>query len=878
MGPLAEFIRRMLGRGEGMAAPLIDEEELRAAFRSRYHSFKLLLTANSKALEIITDLENALRGDQPFGMSFVRSKSTAVCVNVLRMVQHLEELAPTKYSELFSVFEAIRSRLDAILSTGRVARGDRFTAPLADIDATMLDEVGPKMANVAEVRNRLGISVPPGFVVTSAAYDKFIATNDLRTEIDRRIQAAEKEDMEELYTLSANIQQLVIDSPLPEAVERAIMDAYTALERESHDNVRVSVRSSALGEDVAGTGFAGQFRSELNVGPEDIVHAYKEVVAAKYSLPAVAYRLSRGIPDEAVAMCVGVMAMVDAVAGGVMYSRDPLDIRDDSIVINSLWGLPKAVVDGSEEPDLFIVSRRPDLHVERKQIGFKERQFTCDPEEGICRMELTDDEASVPSLTDRQALDLAAVAVKVEDHYGSARDIEWAIDTTGQIVVLQCRPLQQESSVRAVAEPCDESCDGAPLLANGGVTVSRGVASGPVFRVSRESDKLRFPQGAVMVTRQALPTWASLLGRASAVVTEMGGVTGHLATVAREFGVPALFGLPGVMENLADETVVTVDADARGVYEGRVESLLSLVRPKKNLMQGSAVFNTLRSVLELVAPLNILDPDSPEFHPRKCRTLHDITRFIHEKAVEEMFSFCKDHRYSRHASKQMMDKVPMQWWVVDLDDGFKSPIEGKFVRIEDIASIPMLALWEGIIAIPWEGPPPVNAGGFMSVLVQATANPGLDPALSSPYSVRNYFMISKNFCSLSSRFGFHFSTVEALVGDRAAENYVSFVFKGGAADRPRRVKRASLVAGVLEEFGFHVEVKEDGVSARFEGHPEDLVKSRLVILGYLIMHTRQLDMVMADQASVSTYRTRLTDQIKEILQPYPASVTNSRSQ
>ena len=336
--------------------------------------------------------------------------------------------------------------------------------------------------------------------------------------------------------------------------------------------------------------------------------------------------------------------------------------------------------------------------------------------------------------------------------------------------------------------------------------------------------------------------------------------------------------LSGVMENLADETVVTVDADARRVYEGRVESLLSLVMPKKNLMRGSAVFNTLRSVLELVAPLNILDPDSPEFHPRKCRTLHDITRFIHEKAVEEMFSFCKDHRYSRHASKQMMDKVPMQWWVVDLDDGFKSPVKGKFVRIEDIASIPMLALWEGIIAIPWEGPPPINAGGLMSVLLQATANPGLDPALSSPYSVRNYFMISKNFCNLSSRFGFHFSTVEALVGDRAAENYVSFVFKGGAADRPRRVKRASLVAGVLEEFGFHVDVKEDGVSARFEGYPEDLVKSRLVILGYLIMHTRQLDMVMADQASVSTYRNRLTDQIKEILQPQPASVTNSRSQ
>jgi pyruvate,water dikinase len=251
--------------------------------------------------------------------------------------------------------------------------------------------------------------------------------------------------------------------------------------------------------------------------------------------------------------------------------------------------------------------------------------------------------------------------------------------------------------------------------------------------------------------------------------------------------------------------------------------------------------------------------------------LHDITRFVHEKAVEEMFTFCKDPRFSRRSSKQLLGEVPMQWWVVDLDDGFETPVEGKFVRIESIASKPMLALWEGMIAIPWEGPPPMAAGGFMSVLLQATANPGLDPTLSSPYSVRNYFMISKNFCSLSSRFGFHFSTVEVLMGDRAVENYVSFVFKGGAADRSRRVKRAALVAGILEDFDFHVQVKEDGVSARLEGHPEDFVRSRLLILGFLIMHTRQLDMVMADQAAVYSYRMRLTGHIREILQRHPSS-------
>ncbi len=866
MTSLIQFIKEYIWKNRGrQIRPTSGPPELQAAFSARYHYFKLLLAANNRALELMADLQKALEGNQPFGLSFVRSNCTAISVNVFRMIKYLEQMAPGKYTQLFDRFKTIQDRISTLLIQKKAPDRGPLVIPFHSIDRDLVDLVGMKMAYLAELKNRIHLPVPSGYVITSSAYREFVEHNDLNDEINRRIQATEVEKMDDLYRLSSDIQRLIIDADVPATVEQAILEGYRDLERQAGQEVRVSMRSSALGEDAAGTSYAGQFRSRLNVTREGIIGAYKEVVASMYGLPAVTYRLNQGIPDEEVAMCVGCMNMVGAVASGVMYSRNPLNIKDSSVIVNSAWGLPKAVVDGSVDPDVLVVVRDKPLRIVDKRIMLKKQQYVCNPGEGLSRVDLTGEKSAAQSINDRQVLELASVAITIEEYYGVPQDIEWAAHHDGSIFILQSRPLPQYDEESSPSRVVRDQAFEEEVLIHGGVTAAAGIACGPVFVAKKDIDKLKFPEGAVLVTSQPLPGWASLLNRAVAIVTEVGGVAGHLANVAREFGVPAIFGIPEATKLLDEGQLVTVDAEGLTVYRGRVESLLTYKKPKRNLMQGSPVYETLVGVAAQTVPLNLLDPDSPHFHPTKCETLHDITRFVHEKSVYEIFRFGKEHHFEERSSKQLVHEVPMQWWVINLDDGFKKNVDGKFVHLDNIASIPMLALWEGATAIPWEGPPPVDTRGFMSVLVQATADPALEPAAHSPYAARNYFMISKNFCSLSSRFGFHFTTVEAFVSNRPTGNYVSFTFKGGAADYSRRVKRTVLVGRILEEFGFRIQLKEDNLAARLEVGDAEFMKDRLRILGYLIIHTRQLDMVMSDPVSVETYRTKFRDEINSVL-------------
>lgn len=860
---MIDKILKYLGLREKLIHHDDDEaEQIRIDFKDRYHNFKLLLNANNKALEIMGDIEQALQGDEPFGMAFIRSNVTAVSVNVFKLIKYLCELSPGKYEELFERFESIQNEISELLEHKKAISDPNFVLPIEQVLKESADSTGSKMANLGEIKNRIGLDVPSGFAITSRAYYRFLSHNDLQAEINRRFIAADLDNMDDLYKLSSDIQLMIIRGEIPDDLKHDMMNQWRLMKREKGSSLTVAMRSSALGEDGINSSFAGQYKSELNVSPDHFFHSYKQIVASKYSLQAISYRLNRGFRDEDIAMCVGCIQMIDAAAGGVIYSRNPLNKADDTIFINSSWGLPKIIVDGGGSCDTFKISRGKTLCITSRDIKIKETKYICLSEEGISKIETDETEKNSQSITDETALILAEKAVLIEDYYGVPQDIEWAIDSRGKIFFLQCRPIVHiEDDFHEIGELPEELEK--RVIERGGITASPGAASGKVHIVSKGLDVLEFPEGAVLVTHQALPRWASILNRASAVITEQGNFAGHLASVAREFRIPAILGIPGITDKIKTGDLITVDATGHRIYDGRIEELLTKTKQTKHIMDGSPVFLTLKKISRNIIPLSLVDPDSTDFKPANCKTYHDITRFAHEKSVTEMFDFGRKRKFPERSSKQLHYKVPMQWWILNLDDGFKQEIKSKYVKIENIDSVPMLALWEGIIAVVWDGPPPIDGKGLASIMFQATTNTALNVGTKSKYSERNYFMISKNFCSLSTRLGFHFSTLEALVGERKIENYVSFRFKGGAADYERRVLRVKFIGDILEEYGFRIESREDSMSARIEGFDQEVMKDKLRILGYLNIHTRQLDMIMTIPARVAYYKAKMFKDINE---------------
>ncbi|WP_051257684.1 PEP/pyruvate-binding domain-containing protein [Desulfovibrio cuneatus] len=861
-----QFFKKLLGKA-GQPPLSHDEEEIfRQAFKTRGDNFKLLLSANKRALEAVAGMEEAMRGSYFFSLSHVRAHCTTVTVNVYNMIKYLNVLTGNReHKELFERWKIIQERIQAELAPKVFPSGGPLVISLDTLNASFSHEVGDKMASLGEASQKLGRRIPAGFVVTASGFRRFVEATGLHEEIPRLIQMTDLTQLDAMFALSERLQALVLAATIPQDLEDAILGEYKKLVAQ-HGPMHLAVRSSAIGEDSPGVSFAGQYRSELNITGENLLKTYKLVVASKYCVTAMSYRLNRGIPDDEVPMCVGCMSMVQATSGGVVYSQDPTQ-PEGRVVINAVPGLPKAVVDGTAELDVFHVSRTPPYEILEQRISLKKERLLCSSGEGIIVAPVPQEEADTPSLTPQQVHELATIAMEFEAFYGMPQDIEWAYDQAGTLILLQSRPLQNSHQEAAVPPP---PAGHVPVLEKG-VCASLGVCSGPVVVVRRDGDMVNFPKGGILLVEQAHSRWAPVLSRASGVISELGGTAGHLASVAREYGIPALFGVEGALEVLQPGQEVTLEAAACRVYAGKVDVVLAReTHTPKSLFAGSPVYTVLAKAMSHIAPLHLLYPESPTFAPAYCETMHDITRYCHEKAVEEMFRV-DENLFAGRCGKQLRYKgSKLQYFVVNLGAGFCSSVEGKYLDVEKVCSMPMLALWQGMIAVPWAGPPAASVRGFFSVMAESASNPDLEITSSSMRMTRNYFMIDKEYCNLQASFGYHFCTVEAQTGQLEQENYVSFHFKGGAANMDRRRRRVHMVADVLAENGFIVDVKEDAVSARAEDLSAADACTLLAILGYLIIHTRQMDASLHGEDARNTFADLLRKGIAETLRKYQA--------
>lgn len=839
-------LKSLFGRGRPQE-PVVDHT---AEFKARYANFKALLDSNSELLAIIADLEQKLRGDTVFGMAYVASQASRTAFHLGRMVDAYARLSGNKSPALAETATRLCSELSALISRRACSRVGDPVLPYRDVTRHMVDSVGGKSANLGEMAS-LGLPVPAGFAITTAACEAFLASADIMDQVNRRRMGLDPGDAAAMTRASEDIQRAFFAAPLPPDLERAITAAYQALcaERGVPD-LPVALRSSAIGED-GELSFAGQYLSVLGVTAERLIPTYKMVLASLFTPRAMAYRLLKGIPFEGVSMGVACLELIPSRAAGVMYTASPTDPLDRRVLVNAVFGLGTYAVDGVVAPDTYRLSRPAgpdgDPAVDTWEVAVQDRMLAVTPAGRTREEPLDAEQGGRPCLTPDQARELARMGLVLERHFGVPQDVEWALHPDGRLILLQTRPLRVDAARRDRPRP--PRVPGFAVLLSGGDVACPGVASGPAFHVCSEADLAAFPEGAVLVAEHSSPKFAVLLGKARAVLTDAGSATGHMASLVREFDLPSIFNLRTATRDVPHGATVTVDALSGRIYAGEVPELLALVVRRQGFMKEAPVFAVLEKLVELTVPLHLTNPASPEFRGRNARTAHDIMRFIHERSYGEMFQISDLAADQGGLALKLAAPVPLDLYIIDLGGGVAEP-HGRSVRPEQIVSAPFQALLAGMLhpAVNRREPKPINLGGFFSVMSEQLLGP--PPDLGQRFGDKSYALVSDRYLNFSSRVGYHYSVLDAYCGPMANENYITFSFKGGAADETRRNRRVRAISVILDTLDFAVEVVGDRVSASFRKDETAEVATRLDQLGRLLQYTRQMDMLMHSEQSV----------------------------
>jgi pyruvate,water dikinase len=798
--------------------------------RAQFSQFRKLLDHHYQILGRLSSLEANHQKGLLTDINAVWDDFVMLQQQVSELIDGMVKLGGARYAPLRTQLGVIVQGVEQYLPAYRPVQPDDFTVPLLEVGRDRAHSVGTKNANLGEMKSRLGLPVPDGFAISAWAYRHFVETNDLQERIDRLLADVQISRYGDLVLISEDIREMVNFRSVPDDLAEAILSAFDRLASGS-EQTGYALRSSAVGEDTSLT-FAGQYVTLLNVNREVLLDRYKEILASKFTPSAIHYLMRHRLSEINLAMGVVCMAMVDSVASGVVYTRDPIDPDSSHLVINSIFGLGSYLVDGVITPDVFHVSR-DERNIVWSKIARKPVKLTSHPAGGVHEVAIPDSQQSLASLS--------------PDH------IRQLADGSGQLYLLQARPLKSIRPHVGIRVP-----DGLTpqILLEGGTPICCGGGAGRVHHLTALAALDAVPSGAVLVAEHPSPSLVSVLPRISALVTVIGGTASHLATLAREVGVPTVVGLPEAA-NLPDGAEVTVDAGSGTFYDGYHPEWI--VSPE-TIESAPTEFSDSGAVTEIVsriARLNVIRPNDPAFVPSNCNTLHDIIRFIHQKAIEEIFSELKGTGHKDDIGLRLKTKIPLIISMIYLDRD-PSELTGKRWILDNvIESSPMQSFWNGVLDEGWPSTPvPADLKGFLAV-VGTNIQEGHQPE----FSESSYAFISDEFMMLNLRMGYHFSTIEALATGEPAENYIRMQFKLGGAPLERRVRRIWLICELLSKMGFENSCEADYLDSIAAYIDRDSVLARLRLLGRLTVLTKQLDMSLSSDARAKWYLDTFSEKL-----------------
>ncbi|HVM67389.1 MAG TPA: phosphoenolpyruvate synthase, partial [Acidimicrobiales bacterium] len=446
--------------------------------------------------------------------------------------------------------------------------------------------VGGKNASLGEMYRHLrseGVRVPHGFAITADGYRYMLTSAGAWRQLHEALDGLDPADVGDLSRRAKRAREIVYGAGLPAELAGQVLDGYRRLQLEYGEDVSLAVRSSATAEDLPTASFAGQQDTYLNVkGDESLLDACRRCYASLFTDRAIHYRVDQGFDHFKVALSIGVMKMVrsDLAASGVMFSLDTESGFRDVVLVSASYGLGENVVQGAVDPDEFYVHKR-NLAMEhptvlRRLLGDKAVKMV------FVEGETRQTTRNIPTpkadrrrfcITDRDVLELATVAVTIEQHYQCPMDMEWAKDgVDGQIYVVQARPETVASQRRPmVLETYVLDGTGEVLLE--GRSVGEKIASGTTHVIESVQHLSEFRPGEVLVADTTTPDWEPVMKVAAAIVTNRGGRTCHAAIVARELGIPAVVGTGDATTRAGTGSAVTVSCaqgDTGFVYTGAV--------------------------------------------------------------------------------------------------------------------------------------------------------------------------------------------------------------------------------------------------------------------------------------------------------------------
>lgn len=790
----------------------------------KYRHFKVFLEHNRESLQLISAVESLYYRGEGFNRAEIKDLLNRLKNETAELVEALTKLSGRAYPELTalpaSIFAEAHQRIEPKSERLQIP----FTVPLHGMVSQSAPAVGSKAANLSIIKNSIGLPIPEGFLITSAAETEFLVNSGLETTIRETLDRLDSDGMVVAQKLTEELRARITASKLPEKVETEILAAHGALEQTAGKNLRVAVRSSAVGEDTASS-FAGQYHTELNVSRDNLIEAYKKVIASRFSLRAVQYRRRYGFEEGDTPMGVACLGMVDAAVSGVSYSVDPVQPDSGIMRMAAVAGMGERLVSGEASPVTFFVEKANGRIVKTEKGQDSE-----------------DNELILKIVNDSALSRLCRIATELEAYFAAPQDIEWAMDAGGEIIVLQSRPLglYKNESLGSIEQTYLKD---KPILLSGGLTASRGIASGTVCQVPVESGSV--PEGAILVARSASIDCTKYLKGVKGVITDIGSPASHLATVAREFGVPAIVDTKNATQLLRDGQGITMVADSCKVYKGVLEDAANIPTQSRSPIYDSPMFLRLREVLDLISPLNLTDPKDSSFSPAGCRSVHDIVRFCHEVSLQAMFGLMGDARESA-VSEKLSFNIPISLHFIDLGGGLQEGLSScDRITPESIRSVPMNAFWRGLShpGINWSSAVGLDMRN-LATLMSASAGGGGLPGGDS------YALVSHDYVNISIKFGYHYCNVDSLCGKDASQNYITMQFSGGVGSYYGKVMRIDFLSKVLTRLGFAVTVTGDTISASLKGFDQSAQEQALDQLGRLLASSRLLDVGIRSQADI----------------------------